>query len=329
MEEYDNFLLNHVALFVTKRKQLCVGLCAAFTFAGWQLLRDMEAEKPTLSLLIPGYMICLCLAILTLKLYYILQECDPPEWDPVMFGSQIWRLVLLAFLTAASLVLARTSRMLAREQEIAWTLDIWVSHVPFWVAVISGIFREETWVISLGTSLALTCASVLMLPLYSFKASLLMNITAALHVIAKSAALVTSYRFMNKNVFQMPNSTLPIQMVINMAATVPLFLLFVVGFTETNLLIEYVEKPLMEVLGDAMLHGIVLFSTTTALFYLQTMTSPLFCAVVYSLGSNIATLARSWPSSVMGFSLVVFTLFLHMKFIYYEEKKTPYRGSDS
>lgn len=300
---------------------LCIA-CSICVMAN-NILRENESHVPSLSLHIPGYIVCFCLAVGILKLYFIIKEEEPTLWDPVMMDGWLWRVVLLGFLMAVQLVLRRVKMSFVDTMESALALDIWNAHIPFWTAILAGLLTEENMVYSMGTSLAMTCGLVLMLPVAFFNARLLGHVFGVLQAITIAGVTLLMYQLLNGLDKSERKNLTPYYLLMHLSACVPLFLIIACGFFETPILLEFLQRPFWEMTKPALLHGLSLFlsSVFTFLFFQET---PLFFGtVIYCLGNAFTILTVSSPVALVGFLMVMMTFAVHTYIVYAKENESP------
>jgi hypothetical protein len=287
--------------------------------------KNVAHHFPTLSLYIPGYMLCFAIAFVGLKVYFLVNEEDPEPWHPIQAPACAWRVLLLGFLIATTLSIQSFNRSMVKDTGAAWTLEIWMAHVPFWAAALAGLLQGENLIFSLGTSLAMTCGCVLMVPLASFTVGWLPNLLAALQSILIASCMVLIHQLMTTYDTSQRKFLTPYQVLLHLSIVVPIFLFLSVGFEEVPQLLEMLSGPMGKPSAMILIHGVVLFAKHILTFILFQKTPLYFGTVIYCVGSSFAFLLTGEWFAIFGMLLVLLTLTFHVKSVSVSLADTSYK----
>lgn len=292
------------------------GIVCSICIALTNILRESESSAPFLSIHITSYIFCFCLSLLLLKCHFKFKEIKEKEWKALSDMSCMGRIIIAGALMAVHLTFKILSRKMVSSAKDTWSLDIWDSHIPFWVAVFGKTFSVETATYSLGTSLATTCGLVLMVPLNTISVSALAHTFSLIKVISLAGFITIIHQIVNQYATSKEMEVSHYHIMIHISTVIPLLLIFVVGFVETPSILTFMLLPPTKMAWICLSHGIMTFLSTMSLIFLL-QDKPLFLGtIVFSLGNCIAILSSAEPIALFGGTLVVMTLFIHLFLIY-------------
>jgi hypothetical protein len=276
------------------------------------ILHETEIELPSISLHITGYMICFGISYGFLRGYHIITETEPEQWESIKDASCAWRVTLLAFVMASSIVCRTLARERVKTAGIALSLEVWRSHIPFWVAVFSRSLVPEKLVYSVGTSLGSTCGLIMMLPFEDISKNLESHIFAVLHTILTALSVFLIFEILNTYDKSKIKGLTPFHIMLHVSALIPLFLLLAVGFVEGSTLVDFVDNFSWIMLGQTLLHGLFLFLGSFCTISIFQNRSLFVGTIAYCFGTCLTILLVFGASTLVGFCMVLLTVFVHL-----------------
>lgn len=274
------------------------------------LSRELDVHAPALSLLILNYLTCACAGLTFAWFFGKITKSERELWNPIEDKQRTQKFVILCFLQAASWVFGRISRAFAKDIQENWAIDIWGAFVPLFLALFCKSLKDSSLIVTGGTSLAMTCACVLMLPETAFHAGFLANFFAVLENLAISASL-----FLIGELLSLDDKVRPLDILTNLCLVSPMIFFVPAIFLELPLIIEYSQRTWTSLLTKWMIDTSLLLGSSFCAIYLIDQAPVLLVAISYPLGTAIAIVLTNSLLSLFGFFLVLVTFGVHTKLV--------------
>lgn len=291
--------------------------------AGSHITRELDVPAPFFSVTLMSYATCLCLTVLWKKAQGLFWEEGPDinMWDPLMSTENTRTLFFMVMCFALQSICSRISRAYCTDTQNSWAVDIWCSFIPIFVAIMTGgVSNDDVLITSGGTSLAITCGTVLMLPSSAFGGYLQAHTFALLEALFASGAIVVAHRLLtNKEA-----KATPLDLMLHGGSLIPLVLVIPIGLLEIPLILQYFKRPWIYIFGKGFIDTLMLLVTQGVMYVMLMDTPPLFVSGIYGVATAFAILLTSSVISLVGFVCVLGAFAVHTKILVYSRKERLY-----
>lgn len=323
MEKVRYFLPRLPQYYQKNYKQIFVLIALSFLQCLYFIFREKHIHEPTLAFLIAGNVCCFIIAVISNHAKEILSERQSESWDPLQDMSKFKKIIALSLLRMLAFLFGRLGRLSSKGTHTAWSTDMWLASVPFWTLCFMRIFNEKVLLVSIGSTLALISASILMMPLDTFfqPHGTIHHLFGILQAICLGGSTYFSTDLLTTN----PRVNI-LDLISNITVIIPLGLFVASGFVEMHTLLEIFNNPLWWNVVVVSCYGTFLFLT-----YYLTMTinrdAPSFLSSIsWPLGFTISLLYQNPGFSIPGFIFVVIATLVHIHFVYKDSPDLLYRN---